>query len=187
MAQKIKDRDALRFLNALKRGTRRVYTAGLSHFLNFYMDSGEGRNISDFLDALEADARLPRRQRKRVGGKVTRDFVEWLKERELAPKSIRAYVAAVQSLASYYGLSISTRYVNVPGSQPVSQKFPWSLEKVAEFISLIPGWTEPTSSFGWATTCRNKRPRRARFSTHFLMFPWTGVVYNPSKNPSLSI
>jgi len=125
------DEDAKEFLEALDPSTMRVYRVGLGSFQSFY------GSLKDFLDAVEEDLRKPRRQSARVAKNVLKGFVEWLQERDYAPKTIRTCVAAVQSLGKYYEIPISTRYVNLPASHPVSQKFPWTLEKVAEFISLI--------------------------------------------------
>ena len=130
----IQDKEVLEFLDVFKKGTRKVYAAGLSSFLSFYRTTGEGENVSDFLDALEADVRLPRRQRKRVGEKVIRDFIRELEKQKLAPKTIRTYVSVVQSLVSYYGMKLSTRYVSLPSCQPASKKHPWTLQEVGEFI-----------------------------------------------------
>jgi len=130
-------KEALEFLDAFEGATRRIYTAGISKFLSFYRSSGEGKNVSDFLDTLEADLKLPRRQRERVGEKVIRDFIKYMKDENLSPKSIRTYVAAIQSLCKYFDLTISTRYVDMPSSRPVSDKFPWTLDKVAAFIGKI--------------------------------------------------
>lgn len=126
------DEDTREFLEALDPSTRRVYQVGLGAFQTFY-----GNPLKYFLDAVEDDLRKPRRGRTRVARKTLKKFVEWLKERDYAPKTIRTYVSAVQSLGKYYDISISTRYVNIPTSHPVSQKFPWTLEEVAEFIGMI--------------------------------------------------
>ena len=129
---------ASEFLDAFgeEKGTSRVYKAGLNAFLKFYKSTGKGETLDHFLDAVEEDLRRPRRQKKRVARKLLRDFVKWLEE-DYAPKSTRAYVSAVQSFARYYGLTISTRYVDLPSSRPVSGKFPWTLDKVAAFIDEI--------------------------------------------------
>jgi len=125
------------FLNAFGSGTRRVYKAGLEVFLKFYRSAGKGESLEDFLDAVEQDLRRSRREKKRVARNLLNDFVRWLEEQEYAPKTIRAYVSAVQSFASYYDLKISTKYVDIPSSQPLSDKFPWTLDKVEVFIGMI--------------------------------------------------
>lgn len=125
------------FLDSFSPGTRRVYKAGLEAFLKFYKSIRRGETLDDFLDAIEEDFRRPRRQKKRVARNLLKDFVKWMEERDYAPKSIRAYVSAVQSFAGYYDLKISTKYVDMPSSNPISDKFPWTLDKVAAFTGMI--------------------------------------------------
>ena len=125
------------FLNAFKAGTRRVYGAGLEAFLKFYRTTGRGEALDDFLDAVEEDLRRPRREKKRVARNILKEFVRWLHERDYSPKTIRAYVSAIQSYAHYNDISISTRYVDMPSSQPISQKYPWTLDKAVAFIEEI--------------------------------------------------
>jgi integrase len=126
------DEDTREFLEALDPSTMGVYRPGLSAFQSFY-----GKPLRSFLDAVEEDLRKPRHQRTRVARTTMKGFVEWLQGKGYAPKTIRAYVAAVQSLGGYYEIRISARYLNMPSSQPISQKFPWTLEQVAKFISMI--------------------------------------------------
>jgi len=133
----ILDESTREFLDALAPGTRKVYKAGLAAFLTFYEKAGYGKSLSNFLDSVEADMRLPRRQRKRVARNVLKEFVRHCKAQGFEPKTVRAYTSAVQSYAGYYEIKVSTRYVDLPSSNPVSKKFPWTLEKVAEFMEMI--------------------------------------------------
>jgi len=126
------DEETTEFLDALKPSTRRTYRPGLSAFQTYY-----GKPLRHFLDAVEEDRRRSRRERRRVARNTLKGFVEWMEKGEFKPKSIRTYVSAVQSLCVYYEIPVSTRYVNVPPSIPVSTKFPWTLEKVAELVSMI--------------------------------------------------
>ena len=130
------------FLNSFSPSTRRVYKGGLETFKQFYKSrakhyGAKGESLDDFLDTIEQDLRRPRRKKKRVARNLLKGFVAWLKSRDYAPKTIRAYVSAVQSFAKYYDLTISTRYVDMPSSSPISDKFPWNLDKVAAFIGKI--------------------------------------------------
>ena len=126
------DKDTDEFLDALKEGTMKVYRAGLANFQSYY-----GKTPKCFLDALEEDQQKPRREKKRVSRNTLKGFVEWLQEKDLAPKTIRAYIAAVQSFAGYHGIVITTRYVNLPAAVPVSEKFAWTLETVTKLIDMI--------------------------------------------------
>lgn len=120
------------FLDSFDGGTRKVYSAGLSLFQQYY-----GKPLSAFLDEVEADLKLPRRERRRVARNALKGFVDYLAKLGKSPKTIRAYVGAVQSFARYYDVNISTRYVGLPSSQPKSKKFPWTTQKVYEFVQLI--------------------------------------------------
>ncbi|MEM3153248.1 MAG: site-specific integrase [Candidatus Bathyarchaeia archaeon] len=122
------------FLSVLKRGTRNVYGRGLAAFQEFYSSRG---SIRDFLDRIEQDRLLPRIKRKHVDRVTLNNFVVWLQSRGYSPKTVRTYVGAVQSLAKYYDISISLRYVQLPPAQPVNKKHPWTMEEVGDFIALM--------------------------------------------------
>ncbi|MEM2922556.1 MAG: hypothetical protein QXF26_09615 [Candidatus Bathyarchaeia archaeon] len=128
------DEDTLEFLGVLDPSTRRIYSAGLTAFQAFYKPYG---TIKDFLDRVEEDSLKLRNEKTRVARNALNEFVEWLKEKGYKPKTVRAYIAAIQSEAKYFDLSITTRYVNVPASRPFSQKYPWKLEDVAKFVGMI--------------------------------------------------
>ncbi|MBS7612011.1 hypothetical protein KEJ27_07415 [Candidatus Bathyarchaeota archaeon] len=105
------DLDVVGFLSSLRLGTSKVYGRGLKLFKQFYADKGA---VSDFLDFVERDRLLPRRKRRRLATEVLNGFVVWLSDRGYTPKTIRVYVGAVQSLAKYYDIPISLRYVRLP-------------------------------------------------------------------------
>jgi integrase len=128
------DDDCEEFLGALDDSTRNVYRTGLTLFREFY-----GRPVSKFLDEVEKDLNRPRRERQRVATNILREFVEWLESRNYTPKTIRTYLASVQSLARYYEIPISLRYVRIPPAIPTYKKFPWTLEKISEFIGYLEG------------------------------------------------
>ncbi len=129
--------EASEFLQALSDGTRRNYSFGLKTFLDFLRASGQCGSLSEFLDLVEADFRLPRHERRRVARNILNGFVQFCVEKGYAPKTVRVYVSAVQSFAAYYDIRLSTRYVNIPSPIPVSHKFPWSLDKVVGFLDAI--------------------------------------------------
>ena len=128
------DADTEEFLEALDPSTRKIYSYGLAAFQTFYKPQG---SIKDFLDRVEEDLHKPRRIRKRVARNTLKGFVEWLQKKGYKPKTIRAYVAAVQSEAKYFDVPISIRYVKMPAAHPVSKKFPWTIEKIAEFVDSM--------------------------------------------------
>jgi len=128
------DRDTSEFLKALGPGTRKIYTYGLTAFQDFYKPQG---TVKSFLDRVEEDALKQRREKTRVARNAIKEFVEWLQAKGYKPKTVRAYVAAVQSLAKYFDLAVSTSYVNLPTARPFSQKYPWTIEAVAEFVEAM--------------------------------------------------
>lgn len=136
---RIESKDGKEFLKAFDEGTRSTYESGLGVFLAYYREMyGADRSLEVFLDELEEDLHRPRRERKRVGRRVLQEFAKWMGDHGFKPKSIRTYVSSVQALTKYYDIPLSARYANLPSSQPVSQKFPWTTEEVAKFIALLP-------------------------------------------------
>lgn len=126
--------EVLEFLSVLSGGTRNVYRRGLAVFQQFHSSQG---SIRDFLDCVERDRLLPRSERKRVDRLTLNGFVDWLQERGYSPKTIRIYVGAVQSLAKYFDIPISLRYVQLPPAQPINKKHPWIIEEVGKFVDII--------------------------------------------------
>ena len=128
------DSEVLEFLSVLKLGTRNVYGRGLAAFQQFYSNQG---SIRDFLDCVEQDRLLPRNERRRVDRLTLNSFVTWLQNKGYSPKTIRIYVGAVQSLAKYFDIPISLRYVQLPSAQPINKKHPWTIEEVGDFIAFM--------------------------------------------------
>ena len=89
------------------------------------------------MDYVERDRLLPRSQRKRVDRITLNSLVAWLQNRGYSPKTVRIYVDAVQSLAKYFDIPISLRYVQLPPAQPVNKKHPWTVEEVGDFIASM--------------------------------------------------
>lgn len=133
----INSEDGLEFLNAFEESTRKTYRSALVKFLLFYKQASYGDSLADFLDRIEEDSKKPRRQRSRIARNVLREFVNWLNDKDYAPKTVRTYISSVQSLCSYYGITISTKYANLPSSHPISKKHPWTLEEVGNFINSM--------------------------------------------------
>jgi integrase len=126
--------DAAGFLSTLKSGTRNVYGRGLKAFQQFTKAKAL---FEIFLDRVERDRLLPRRERQHVAIETLNGFVVWLQSRGYTPKTIRVYVGAVQSLAKFYEIPISLRYVRLPPAQPIYQKHPWTLAEVDKFIASM--------------------------------------------------
>jgi len=128
------DSEASEFLSVLKPGTRVVYGRGLMAFQEFYSRFG---SLGDFLDRVEQDGLLPRSKRRRIDRVTFNGFVAWLQNRGYSPKTVRIYVGAVQSLAKYFDIPISLRYVQLPPAQPVNKKHLWTIKEVGDFIALM--------------------------------------------------
>jgi len=122
------------FLSVLKLGTCNVYSRALAVFQQFYSSQG---SIKDFLDRVEQDRLLPRSKRRRVDRLTLNSFVAWLRNKGYSPKTIRIYVGAVQSLAKYFDIPISLRYVRLPPAQPINKKHPWTIEEVSRFVARM--------------------------------------------------
>jgi integrase len=128
------DSEVSEFLSVLKTGTRNVYRRGLAVFQQFYSNQGL---VKDFLDCVEQDRLLPRSERRREDRFILNGFVAWLQNKGYSPKTIRIYVGAVQSLAKYFDIPISLRYVQLPPAQPVNKKHPWTIGEVGDFIAAM--------------------------------------------------
>jgi integrase len=136
--QQLFDVDTEEFLAAVDVSTRRTYSVGLACFQRFYQEHlGQVITIKHFLDEVEEDQRRPRRERRRVAGNTVRGFVDWLGQKGYADKTVRTYVAAVQSMAKYFELQISVRYLKLPSQNPRTKKYPWTKEAVGKFVGLL--------------------------------------------------
>ena len=127
--------EVLEFLSALKLGTRHVYERGLAKFQDFL--AMQGLDVAGFLSLVEEDLRKSRLEKTRVARKTLNAFIAYLQSEGFAPKTVNAYVGAVQSLAKYYDIPLSTRYVNRPPPKAIHKKHPWTIEEIGNFISLM--------------------------------------------------
>jgi len=96
-----------------------------------------GGSFHGFLEAVLEDASKPPLEKRHVARDAIAGFAEWLSRRGCQPKTIRAYVAAVQACANYYDIPISVRYARLPKAVPQSKKYPWTVEDVEKFVQLI--------------------------------------------------
>jgi integrase len=94
-------------------------------------------DVAGFLSLVEEDLRRPRLEKTRVARKTLNAFIAHLQGEGFAPKTINAYVGAVQSLAKYYDIPLSTRYVNRPPARAINKKYPWTIEEIGKFIALM--------------------------------------------------
>lgn len=110
------------FLLALKPGTRRIYARGLAKFSEFL--AVQGLDVAKFLRLVEDDMYKPRLEKTRVARRTLNAFIAFLQSEGFAPKSINTYVGAVQSLAKYYDIPLSLRYIGRPPAKTVYKKHP---------------------------------------------------------------
>ena len=123
------------FLSALKPGTRHIYARALTKFQEFI--AGQGLDVAGFLRLVEEDLHKPRLEKTRVARKTLNAFIGYLQGEGFAPKSINTYVGAVQSLAKYYDIPLSMRYVSRPPAKALHKKHPWTIDEIGIFTSLM--------------------------------------------------
>jgi integrase/recombinase XerD len=124
-----------KFLTVLKTpGTRRLYRVALSAFQKFYEPHG---TIADFLKAVKEDQAKLELKDYRVDEDTLREFVESLEKKGMAAKTVRVYVAAIQSELKYYRLPVSVRYLKLPANNAISEKYSWTIETVSKLIDLM--------------------------------------------------
>jgi hypothetical protein len=136
--------EADRFLRAIsptdsdKLGSSaETYYHGLVWFQSFLKEQAhfpEIKNIHTFFNAVEADSKRQGTAKTFPERTLLKDFATFLIEKDKAPKTVRSYVGAVQSLFAYYAITINTTYSDLPPAMAVNEKYPWSLEQVREFI-----------------------------------------------------
>jgi len=123
-----------KFLSVLKAGTRGVNSAGLKLFRQYYSSRFF---LGDFLKNVKHNGFLIRHAKRRKATETLDDFAAWLQDYRYAPKTVRVYIGAVQSLAKYYDIPINLRYGNLPTAIPVNRKHPWTLAEVDEFVAAM--------------------------------------------------
>ncbi len=129
------DESVNRFLNTKTTSTAKAYRVCLRRFRYFY-----DKPFSDFIDEIEkqteANKGLPLSQRIRPGEEAIRGFIEWHIEQRYSPNTVRQSVAALQNALKYYGISISTQFIELPPNRPLreNEKHRWTLEEVKSFV-----------------------------------------------------
>ena len=130
--------EAQEFLELKSESTSQNYRNGLRRFVSYFREQyGDDKTLSDFLDILEEDAGLPRREKKRIAEKILSDFITFLEHKNKSNNTIRTYIAAVKNFMKYKGFEFSTTFLaNLPRSIPkkVNRKHQWKLEEIREFV-----------------------------------------------------
>ena len=129
--------EANEYLRTKKSSTQYVYRSGLRLFLEFYQKKyGEEINLSNFLDRLDVNAQLPRREKKRLAESELNSFIDFLADNGKSNNSIRTYFASVQNFLKYKGFELSGRFVRLPPPtiKEVNHKHAWKIEEIREFV-----------------------------------------------------
>jgi integrase/recombinase XerD len=140
MDQKIESSDEIReWLRTKTKSTAQAYNRRLNLFMRWYKSKfGEDVDIGHFLDRLDENQKLPRRERNKLAELVISDYIDYLVEEEkLAPHTIRNNFVALQNFLDYKGYSVSMRWI---GKMPKAEgkegnsKHRWTLEQIREFF-----------------------------------------------------
>lgn len=103
-----------------------------------YLQSKYGKDtpISDFLDKLDANEELPRRNRRKLAETEINGFSEYLLKKELASGTIIQYINKVTQFLAFKNFSVNTSLLNIPQYIPVkkNRKHAWALEEMREFV-----------------------------------------------------
>jgi len=126
---------ALQYLETRKGSTATAYTTCLKRFKAFYPRGLDGF-ISEIETEIQGNRGKPLAERTRPGEATIRAYVEWMGEKEYANKSVRQAVAALQSALDYYGITVSTKYIELPPDRPMKEnkKHPWTLDEIRQFV-----------------------------------------------------
>jgi hypothetical protein len=132
------------FLGALKEGTEETYRPGLFQLQQYLINlpdpcwKDSAAPLQLFLDKVAEDQDLPARQRTRVGRTTIRGFIVYLKNEGFEKKTVRTYVNALQSLASYFEVEgVTTRFTGMPPAKVKTKSYPWDLPTFEKFIRLL--------------------------------------------------
>lgn len=126
------------FLDTKKPNTRASYNSGLRMFLSYYKGKhGEAATLSTFLDRLDENARLSRRERKRLAESELNGFIDYLASADKSSKTILVYFSAVQNFLKYHSFIVSARFLRLPPATPkkINVKHAWKLEELKEFVN----------------------------------------------------
>jgi hypothetical protein len=126
----------LTYMQGKAIGTYQHARTAINYFYE-YLQAQDGKaTISAFLDRVEANEQLPRRERTRVMESEVNRFLTHLDEKGLSSGAVRAYYFKVKSFLKFKGFRLSTEFVNLPKYVPVkeNQKHQWTLQQMQEFV-----------------------------------------------------
>lgn len=126
---------AQRFLDSKKPSTKTSYEKCMKRFVYFY----EG-GLRVFIDRIEEEMRvnqdLPLADRVRPGEETIRGFIAWHEEVGYSNNSARQSVATLQNALKFYGISMSSAFIELPPPRPMKEnaKHAWSLDEMKQFV-----------------------------------------------------
>lgn len=127
----------LRFLESKKPSTGVTYEKCLKRF-NYFHEAG----LKSFIGEIEEEIRLNQgrslAERVRPGEDTIRKFIAWHKEVGYSNNSTRQGVAAVQNFLKFYGVTISSDFIELPPARPMkgNDKHKWTLEEMRKFVDV---------------------------------------------------
>lgn len=129
----IQNNAVAKFLETRKPGTKAIYTYGLLEFQQYYQPQG---TVENFIDRVQEDLKhTDWREKQKVAQNVLKGFSGTLQAKRLAPKTVRTYVSAVQSLLKFYlETTVPLFSGTVPSSRTQSRPYEWTLEPAGKFI-----------------------------------------------------
>ncbi len=127
------------WLRTKTKNTAQAYNRRLCKFMRWYKSKyGEDIDIGHFLDRLDENQKLPRRERKKLAELEFSEYIDYLVEVEkYAPYTIRNNFVALQNFLVYKGFSVSMRWIgNMPKplGKEGNDKHRWTLEQIKEFF-----------------------------------------------------
>ena len=104
------------FLKLKSESTQTVYKASFNEFLTFYRQQyGEKVGIGRFLDRIFENMKKPPRERKHLTESEIVDFVNWLKDKNKSPNTVRSYFGGLQNFLKYKGIAaVSYTHLTLP-------------------------------------------------------------------------
>jgi integrase/recombinase XerD len=129
------DEALLLFLNSKKKSTKHAYSSCLRRFRE-YRGEPFTSFINEIEEQIEANKDLLLSQRIRPGESSVIGFIEWHKTKGYSPKATRQSIAALQNALKYYGITLSTDFIELPPNRVLkeNEKHKWTLEEVKAFV-----------------------------------------------------
>jgi len=132
-----------RFLADCKPTTRQTYRFAFEkHFIPFISTfEFQGKRIpltpSKFLEIIRIDHVKPLEEKQLIDRAILSGFREFLEKEGLSSNGINNRISAVQSFANYWGLNISTKFIQLPEPIALTKSFAWTTEKFEQFNLLL--------------------------------------------------